>query len=52
MSFKIFYDPQVFRGNLVSPKESLSKCPDKGEETTAKKTKVKIVGAAGIMTFR
>ena len=26
MSFKICYDAQVLRGNLVSPEESLSKC--------------------------
>jgi len=51
MSFKICYDAQGLRGNLVSPEESLSKCPRKGKETTGKKTKVKIVGAAGIMTF-
>ena len=29
MSFKICYDAQVLRRNLVSPKESLSKCPGK-----------------------
>ena len=51
MSFKICYDAQVLRGNLVSPEESFSKCPGKGKETMGKKPKVKIVRAAGIMTF-
>ena len=36
MSFKICYDAQVLRGNLVSPEESFSKCPGKGKETTGK----------------
>ena len=44
MSFKICYDAQVLRGNLVSPEESFSKCPGKGKETTGKNRRLKSWG--------
>ena len=44
MSFKICYDAQVLRENLVSPEESCSKCPGKGKETTGKNRRLKSWG--------
>ena len=44
MSFKICYDAQVLRENLVSPEESCSKCPGKEKETTGKNRRLKSWG--------